>query len=118
MTVEIYMAESPGPLAVECRDVITVDDLGYILERCLAAVRSRPQYFLIDCSNLSTLAPGAFQALAGYADFLQHPNTQRLAFVTDNSFLKTSIQLLFDSPALRFFEDREAAARFLRELIE
>jgi hypothetical protein len=118
MTVEIYVTESPGTLAVDCRDIITVDDLCYVLERCLSAVSARPQHFLIDCSNLATLAPGALHTLASYADFLQHPNTQWLAFVTDNSFLKNAIQLLFDSEALRVFEDRETAARFLRGLIE
>ena len=118
MAVEIYTTDNPATLAVDCHDIITVEDVSYVLERCLAAVRARPQHFLIDCSNLATLAPGALHVLMHYADFLQHPNTQWLAFVTDNSFLKNTIQMLFDSTALRVFEDRETAARFLHGLIE
>lgn len=118
MAVEVYKTDTPGTLAVECHNVITADDVRYILERCLHAVRSHPQHFLIDCSNLSTFAPGALHALASLNDFLHHPNTRWLAFVTDNALLKTSIQLLFDTPALRIFEDRDAASRFLHELIE
>ena len=118
MAVEIHKSENSGTLTVECLDVMTADDVRYILERCLNAVRSRPQHFLIDCSSLSTFAPGALNALASDADFLQHPNTRWLAFVTDNSLLKTAIQLLFDSTALRIFEDRETASSFLYGLIE
>ncbi len=116
MPVEIYRAEDPATVTVDCRDVVTAEDMRYILDRCLAAVKTRPQHFLIDCSNLITLAPGALNALASYSDFLQHPNTRWLAFVTDNSLLKTSIQLLFDRSALRIFNDRETASSFLDEI--
>ena len=116
MAVEIYSAEDPTTVTVDCSDVVTAEDLRYILDRCLAAVKKRPQHFLIDCSNLITLAPGALNALASYSDFLHHPNTRWLAFVTDNSLLKTSIQLLFHSAALRIFNDRETASNFLNEI--
>ncbi len=116
MTVQIYPTESA--LAVDCRDIITVDEARYILERCLAAVHRHQVDFIIDCSNLSNLAPGVFNVLANYPEFLQHPNTRWLTVVTDNAFLKNAIQVLFDNSALRIFDNREAATRFLHDLID
>ncbi len=113
MPVEIYTADPPGTLAVECREVLTVEDARYILEHCLAAVRADPVHFLIDCSRMETLAPGVLNILAGFDAFLNHPNTGLLAFVTRSALLKTSVQLLFGSSELRIFEDRDAAAHFL-----
>ncbi|HLV35988.1 MAG TPA: STAS/SEC14 domain-containing protein [Spirillospora sp.] len=113
MSVEIYPAEAAGAVAVECRDVMTVEDARYLLERCLAAVRSRPVHFLIDCTDLQTLAPGVLHVLAGSGDFVQHPNTRWLAFVTRSALLKRSLELLLGPADLRFFDDREAASRFL-----
>ena len=113
MTVQIYPTESA--LAVECHDIITVEEARYILERCLAAVHRRQLDFIIDCSNLNNLAPGVLNVLASYVEFAQHPNTRWLTVVTDNAFLKNAIQVLFHNPALQFFDDREAAAYFLRD---
>ena len=116
MPVEIYPAEDPATLTVDCRDVITADDIRFILERCLAAVRSHPAHFLIDCSDLLTLAPGALNVLAGSTDFLQHPNTRALAFVTQNPLLKLSVEVLLGNVDLSIFDDREDASRFLHAL--
>jgi hypothetical protein len=116
MPVEIYPAEDPATLTVDCQDVITADDIRFILERCLTAVRAHPAHFLIDCSNLLTLAPGALNVLAGSTDFLQHPNTRWLAFVTQSPLLKLSLQMLLGSADLRIFDDREDASRFLHAL--
>ena len=118
MSVNIYTPRDTDTLAVDCRDVITVDDARYILERCLAAVRTRPACFLVDCSELSNLAPGVLNVLASYGDFIQHPNTRWLAFVTQSTFLKVSIQLLFGNIDLRFFDDREAASQFLQAVAD
>lgn len=113
MPVDIYAADHPGTLAVDCHDVITIEDAHFVLERCLTAVRSRPVHFLIDCSGLYNLAPGVLAIIAGYRDFLQHPNTRRLAFVTQSRLLQLSIQILFAPADLRFFDDRRAAHEFL-----
>lgn len=113
MPVDIYAADHPGTLAVDCHDVMTVEDARYILERCLSAVRSHPVHFLIDCSRLHNLAPGVLAIIAGYRDFLHHPNTRRLAFVTQNRLIRLSIQMLFAPIDLHFFDDRHAAREFL-----
>ena len=118
MSVEIYIPQAPRTLAVDCRDVITVDDARYILDRCLDAVRAHPVCFLIDCSELRNLAPGVLNVLANYGDFLQHPNTRWLAVVTESTLLRLSVQLLFGSTDLRFFESREAASQFLQALAD
>lgn len=112
MPVEIY-ADQPGTLAVDCREIITVEDARYLVERCLAAVRARPVHFLIDCSSLDNLAPGVLNVLAGADAFLHHPNTRWLAFVTRSALLKTSLHLLLSHARLRIFDDREAASDFL-----
>ncbi len=114
MTIEIYPTDPPGTLAVDCSDIITMDDARYLLERCLSAVRSRPVLFLIDCSDLNTLAPGVLGILANASDFLQHPNTRWLAFVTQSSLLEGSLRVLLGDAALEFFADRDAANHFLR----
>jgi hypothetical protein len=116
MTVQNYPTESA--LTVDCHDIITVEEALYIVERCLAAARRRQVDFIIDCSNLRNLAPGVLNVLANYADFVQHPNTRWLTIVTDSDFLRHAIQVLFHNPALRFFDDREAAALFLRDWVE
>jgi hypothetical protein len=118
MPVEIYAADQPGTLAVDCRQIMTADDARYILERCRSAVRSRPVHFLIDCSELHTLAPGVLAVIAGYSDFLHHPNTRWLAVVTRSALLRRSIQLLFAPADLRFFEDRDSARQFLHSVGE
>ena len=118
MSVEIYPTDNPGTLAVDCSDVVTVEDARYILERCLKAARAHPVHFLFDCSDLSTLAPGVFNVLAGFDDFLQHPNTIWLAFVTQNPLLQQSLRLFLGDDSLKFFEDRATADHFLRQMLD
>jgi hypothetical protein len=116
MTVRIYPTESA--LTVDCHDLITVEEARYMMERCLAAAHRRQVDFIIDCSNLVNLAPGVLQVLATYAEFVQHPNTRWLTVVTDNAFLSNAIQVLFHNPALRIFDNREAAAHFLSDWVD
>lgn len=115
MTIEIYTAHKPDILAVDCSDVVTIEDARYLLERCLSAVRLHPVNFLIDCSDLSTLAPGVLAILANASDFLQHPNTRWLAFVTENSLLERSLRLLLGDTPLEIFSDRDSADLFLQK---
>jgi hypothetical protein len=116
MTVRIYPTGSA--LHIDCHDLITVEEARYMMELCLAAAHGQQLDFIIDCSNLVNLAPGVFQVLANYTEFVQHPNTRWLTIVTDNVFLKNAIQVLFHNPALRIFDDREAAALFLRDWVD
>lgn len=116
MPVEIYAAATPDTLAVDCSEVFTLDDARYLLERCRTAVQGDRLHFLIDCSELHTLAPGVLAMLANASDFLQHPNTRWLAFVTQNSLLERSLRLLLGDATLEIFRDRDSAADFLRSL--
>jgi hypothetical protein len=116
MTIEIYAATTPDTLAVECSEIFTMEDARYLLERCFSAVQVDSLHFLIDCSNLHTLAPGVLAMFANASDFLQHPNTRWLAFVTQNSLLERSLRLLLGDAALEIFSDRDSADNFLRGL--
>ncbi len=115
MGSKAYWVEEPWIMSADYDGRVTVQDYEVAMGQCLAVLKTQPVYFVVDLSKAVTL-PLQVTMISSLLELVNHRNTMAFAFVGANRFAKLTIPTMIRKP-YRFFEGRETAMVYLRDMV-